>query len=297
MGGGKGGGGGGTTTTLQKSDPWSGIQPYLTKGYEDLSKLYSGAGPQLYPDQTYAAPSPIRRAAQQYELNYAANGLPQDINAIRSSYGSLLNAADVNSNPYLAQAAEGAIRPVVDQLQQNILPGIRSGAMQTGQYGGSRQGLAEGNAITGATRAMGDMTSGMYSDAYSKGLDSMSKAMLFGPQMIQMGTAPAQYMRAAAGENEAEAQKAIDEAKYRYEYGQKLPFSKLADYLGLLQGSPGGQTTATQSGGMYGGNPVASALGTGMAGYSLGGAMLPEMAGIAGGPMGMGLALLLSAMG
>lgn len=65
---------------------------------------------------------------------------------------------DSAQNPYLT----GAIQKGINQsnnafgnmqedstrnLMQNIMPGIRSGAVASGQYGGSRQGIAEGSAI------------------------------------------------------------------------------------------------------------------------------------------------------
>lgn len=65
---------------------------------------------------------------------------------------------DAGANPYLNKALQGSMdqsKNVFDQmqgnatdnLQRNILPGIRSNAVLTGQYGGSRQGVAEGTAI------------------------------------------------------------------------------------------------------------------------------------------------------
>ena len=48
------------------------------------------------------------------------------------------------ANPYLEGQAN-AITSVANQnLQQNVLPGIGSGAVAAGGYGGSRQGVAEG---------------------------------------------------------------------------------------------------------------------------------------------------------
>lgn len=65
---------------------------------------------------------------------------------------------DPGNNPYLKTALQGSMdqsRNVFDQmqgnatdnLQRNILPGIRSASVLNGQYGSSRQGVAEGTAI------------------------------------------------------------------------------------------------------------------------------------------------------
>lgn len=43
---------------------------------------------------------------------------------------------------------------MTENLQKNVMPGIRSNAVLAGQYGGSRQGIAEGNAISDFTRQL-----------------------------------------------------------------------------------------------------------------------------------------------
>ena len=50
----KGGGGGGTqsTQTVQKADPWSGQQPFLTEGYEAAKTRFGSDQPQFFPGST-----------------------------------------------------------------------------------------------------------------------------------------------------------------------------------------------------------------------------------------------------
>jgi len=47
----KGGGGGGSqsTQTIQKADPWSGQQPFLTQGYEAAQSRLGSEQPQFFP--------------------------------------------------------------------------------------------------------------------------------------------------------------------------------------------------------------------------------------------------------
>ena len=66
------GGGGGNTTTVQKSDPWSGIQPYLKSGYEQLNTAAQNI-PSFYPGQTYANFDPAQTQAQNTALGYAGS--------------------------------------------------------------------------------------------------------------------------------------------------------------------------------------------------------------------------------
>lgn len=70
------------------------------------------------------------------------------------------NAAE---NPYLKTALDASANQsrqafntlqgdITNNLQRSILPGIRGGAIASGQYGGSRQGIAEGLALSDANR-------------------------------------------------------------------------------------------------------------------------------------------------
>lgn len=71
---------------------------------------------------------------------------------------------DPTNNPYLAQMNQGnvntAMRGYNDALQnanQQIMPGINNDAFAAGQYGGSRQGIAQGMALQGMDRSARDL--------------------------------------------------------------------------------------------------------------------------------------------
>src|SRR5882672_353142 len=55
--------------------------------------------------------------------------------------GAVLNPS---SNAALQQAIEGATRPIVENFQNTVLPGISQDAVASGGFGGTRQGIAEG---------------------------------------------------------------------------------------------------------------------------------------------------------
>jgi hypothetical protein len=85
---------------------------------------------------------------------------------LTSSYNSLINGPP-GANPYLTAGIQGGIdqsqnafnqmqRQATNNLQRNVLGGIRSNAVLAGQYGGSRQGVAEGNAISDFTQQQQD---------------------------------------------------------------------------------------------------------------------------------------------
>lgn len=97
-------------------------------------------------------------------------------NAQTSGGLNFLAGGDVlrpESNAALQAAIQGASRPVIENFQNNILPGIGQEAVTAGGYGGSRHGIAEGLAAQGVTRQVGDIASSMSNQNYQTGLQAM----------------------------------------------------------------------------------------------------------------------------
>lgn len=83
---------------------------------------------------------------------------------LSGAYDNFING-DAGANPYLLQGQQAAINAtnagfaknqtdLTNNLQRNVLPGLRSGAIGAGQYGSSRQGIAEGNALSDYTNQL-----------------------------------------------------------------------------------------------------------------------------------------------
>ena len=70
-------------------------------------------------------------------------------------------------NPYLQDQASAISRNLTQNLQENILPSINSGAMMAGGFGGSRQGIAQGLGIGRTQQAIGDAQANLYSQGYN----------------------------------------------------------------------------------------------------------------------------------
>jgi hypothetical protein len=105
---------------------------------------------------------------------------------LSGSYNRFING-DAGANPYLTQglkAAEDAStagfqqrqNAVTDTLQRSILPGIRSNAVLAGQYGGSRQGIAEGNALSDYTRQLTDANTSLSTANGAAGINAQAGA-------------------------------------------------------------------------------------------------------------------------
>lgn len=84
--------------------------------------------------------------------------------------GALL---DPRTNPVLKAQISGAIRPVTENLQNNILPGIKSDFTGGNAFGSSRQGIAEGLAIKGANDTAGDIAANLQANNFNQGLGAL----------------------------------------------------------------------------------------------------------------------------
>jgi len=274
------GGGGGDTQVIQKSDPWPAQQEQLKFGFDQARERFAAPGPEFFPRATFIRPNQLETQAQNQALanaRYTMPGLIGSTNqALQFGLGPVLSP---ESNPYLAQTAEAAMRPVEESLMERILPSIRSGAMQAGQLGGDRQGIVENQAIRDAVREMSDRTAGIYSTAYGQGLDAQGRALALAPQTIPLNLAPSAIQADVGAQRRSVDQAALDEEMARWNFEQQLPEAKLDKFMGLIQGNFGGNNMTSS---MAGSDPLGGALGGAMLGYGI-----PGMAGALGG-LGLG---------
>jgi len=176
--------------------------------------------------------SPLEQQGQQQQLGVAENLSPFIQGA--QGAGQFLTSTDLlspQSNPFLAAQGQAAIRPLFQQLTESILPSIRSGAINAGQFGSNRQGIAEGIASRGALQTAGDTLSNLFSGAYGQGLNALQGGLQLAPQTAALGLLPGQIMQ-QVGQDQRLA-----------------PFNQLQNLQSLI-GPPvvtgGGGTTAQQ---------------------------------------------------
>lgn len=285
------GGGGGNTTTNTIADPWSGVKPYLQSAYNRAAQLYENPSqyPQYFPYSTVAPQSDLTTGAIDYAQGLAPtyDALNQNLtNAFQFSTQDMLNP---ESNQYLQQYAQGAVRPIYNELLTRVIPSISDEAIQAGGYGGTRQNLATARAVDLANQSAGDITSKIYSDAYSSALDNYTKTLLGAPSVYGALTQPFNLLTQAGGIEQQQSQQEINDLFNRYNYNETIDYNMLRDYLSLLQGTPWGQST-TMPGPQT--SPVQGALGgasLGYAGASALGASNPYGWAILGALAGLGL--------
>ena len=232
----KGGGGSETTT----AEPWVGAQPYITKGFQEAAGIYDQYSPQFYSGQTQSGFSPDQLTAQAGVRDWATQGAPNVMNPALSAYqyGTSNQAIDVANNPYVQGMAQQAAKDAYGQLNPALF-GIRQGAIQSGGYGGGRQGIAEGGALAGVADAANRAAAGIYGDAYSQGLSHQSQTLGQTGSIIDAGFQPYSQLGQSGAEQQAREQRLIEDAKAKHEFEQKLPYNRLNQYSGALSGAGG----------------------------------------------------------
>lgn len=241
-------GGGDSQTQVTDLPPWQ--KPFVKRAFNEASDLFRNNDLEFFPGSTVAERQPEELTAKRGFLDYAQGGAEQGSQALLDALQfQSTGAIDVENNPALQRAIEAAQRPTRENLLENVLPAISGGAQQAGQVGGSRQGIAEGLAISRADQTSADIASRMASDAYAQGLDAQTKSLALGPSILQAGAFP-ETMMARIGEAERTYEQAlIDEAIQRFNFEQQAPYTELQQYMNIVGQPMGGQTTATNTGG------------------------------------------------
>ena len=78
------------------------------------------------------------------------------------------NVSQEMNNPYLSGMADTIARKATSNYENSIAPQIRSSAQAAGQFGGSRQGVIEANALKDLNQGISDSLTNLYGSAYDQ---------------------------------------------------------------------------------------------------------------------------------
>ena len=146
-----------------------------------LSNLSQGLLNDTLPFLNSAA-GQVAKGAFDTNFNPVANTTSQNVNLnqARADQGVLNPTNSLQqllsgtpNNPYLDQQAGAITNQLTTNMMKNVMPGIRSGAIASGQYGGSRQGIAEGNAISNLNQDLAPALTNLYGGAYENAQQRM----------------------------------------------------------------------------------------------------------------------------
>mgnify|MGYP003650405932 CR=1 FL=1 len=237
-----------------QSDPWDVAIPYIEGGFDQAKDMYNEYTPEYYSGETQAGFSPDQLTAQQGVRDFATQGAPQIMNPAMQAYqqGTSSNMLDVANNPYVNNMAQAAADRAMGSLTPQMA-NIRSGAIMSGGYGGGRQGIAEGNALSGAADSANQAAAGIYSDAYGQGLGHQANTLGQTGGLMNAGFSPYGALNQSGGQQQGREQKLIQDAMHKQQFEQNQPYDKLAKYQqGITGFSPlvgnAGQTVGTTPG-------------------------------------------------
>jgi hypothetical protein len=207
------------------------------------------------------------------------------------------------NNPFIAPALATATGEAVDNFQNQVMPAIRSSQIQYQPGGSSRGDLVTGMAASSLTDQLANNATRAYMDAQNQalqqqqfglGLSEQGRGARAGEALQQYGGAitpalqgesaitermgaglgaypatmeapfsiPQQMSSVGLGQREM-AQQQMDEGVNRHNFQQNIEAQKLANYMNLIQGNVGSQTTATATrGGLGLGGQVLQGVGT-----------------------------------
>lgn len=290
------GGGGGQPSTQTVTQELAPEQRKLIEAALPAAQRFARRPPTLPEESGIAGFTPLQQEAQQATVDVARNVLPQQAQQTAASQAFLQSPALLfpQTNPALQASINAAIEPLFQNLTEQTLPNIGRQATTSGQFGGTRQGIAEGIASRGALQAAGQVSADLANQAFQRGLQANIGALALAPQTQQLAFSSPLALEAVGAQQQALEQAQLAEAQQRELARQILPFSAAQQVASLAFGFPGGSTTSTLSGGTVGGG-FGQALGGALGGAGAGAALAPTLG--ATGPVGAGVGALVGLLG
>jgi hypothetical protein len=287
------------TTTTQLSPQQDQILGLAMPGI----KQFAANVPQRYPGSTVAGFDPSQVEGQNLALGVvgAQSGLAgtgaQTSQDVMGGGNVTANPWDPKTNLNLSSYIDAATRPIGRSLTEEALPSIRGEASNTGNFGSSRQGIAEGLASGRASTAIGDTAAKLAGSVYSTDVganlqargqnidtqkaDTAARLQALGllPATEAAQLAPATTTSGVGDVRQAMSQAQLGEGVSQFNYDQLAPFLQAQELVGLTGAIPGGGTKAV--GNLNPANPWTTTLGGAATGAGLGAAI--------GGPVGAGV--------
>jgi hypothetical protein len=227
-------------------------KPYFNTAMQGATGMYNKGGF-----------SPVVGMSDATKLGLETNlGLADNIESnimpgAQNSFMSLLNSNLVNSSE-LQNAIGAATNPVMQQLERYAVPQTQDAALAAGQFGSSRQGVAEGLARSDANQQMANIGSSMSWNALQQDQQNKQFANSNLNSFLAALQTPANLRTGVGGIQEGYQQDAAD-----------APMNNLMRYFQLIQSmNPGSNSTTTATSSMSGFQKLAALSSLALNGFS-----------------------------
>ena len=216
---------------------------------EGAQALFNQGTSGIFQGSRLAEQDALIRQAQEQQLALAGQGgdLANQVAQQQAAFTGLLGAGDIN-NPLVQRQIADLADVVGEQFNRTILPGISQGATGAGQFGSSRQGIAEGLAAGEAANAI----SRGATQALLGGQQVALQAQGLAPQSIGLGLLPTQIQQDIGGQRTLRSQAELEDRIQQFEAPRRAELQNLTEFTNLLAANPltaesNQTTTQTQS--------------------------------------------------
>lgn len=151
---------------------------------------------------------------------------------------------DINKNPALQRAVEAAMRPITENFQNVVMPGLRTEAVNAGALGSPKGNMRGQVAADQYLRQVGDTSASMLNTAYGQNLDAMVKGTALAPQSMQATLFPEAALEGVGAQRRELAQQQGSQAFNQ----QMLPFNLGLQLISSAGAAPGAGSTSTVQG-------------------------------------------------
>lgn len=235
------------TTTQQLTPEQQSLVALAQPGYQqfaatDLKQPGSGSVAPFDPLQTQGQNEVL--GATGTESNIV--GGAAKANQLATS-GALLDPA---TNPSLQAWQSSAVRPIYDNLRDVTLPQLSADASTgaggiSANFGGSRQGIAQGLATRSANDAAASTEANIANTGYAKGLDALLTGTAQAPGTAAAQTIPGTTTSTVGDVRQQLAQQGLSADTAASQFAQWAPLIKAQLLTQGAAGTPGGSATST----------------------------------------------------
>jgi hypothetical protein len=250
---------------------------------------FNSGGRSFFPGDLVADFDPLQTQGQNQIVNFS-QGVGSDLvsNAIGAN-NRLLDPSimDPTTNPIFTNLLGHMLTANTQNFNEQVLPNIRTGAVSSGQFGGTPGEIAEALSTDRFLQSNAQQQNQLGLGQQALGMNAMLSAIRNSPGLFQLGMAPGQAVAGVGEARQNQAQNEIQGEQTRHNFEQNEPMimlQLLRDLTGQA-GTFGGTstTTGTQS---AEGSPFNQVLGTAMALASMVNPAMSLFGGLA--PTGMG---------
>ena len=228
----KGDSGGSTQTSTSKSEPWSGVQPYLTDLLQ-RGKTVSNNPFSFYNGDTVAGFAPEQEAGFNLGTQRALAGSPT-LNAANNNITKTLNGDYLNpaSNPYLKQTVNNAL----DSVQTRV----------NSQFSGNNYGSTANQELL--TKNLGDVANSIYGQNYTNERNNQLNASGQATGLASADYQDANYLQGIGAQRQGLANEYLGNSATTYDKAAQFPYDQLQRYQGVVNAGTGqgGTQTTTQ---------------------------------------------------